>query len=150
MASSLTTGRIVWASIADANGVRKLRPAIIVTPSERLAASDTLEVVAVTTRLPKPLPEDHVLLPWHAQGHPRTGLNRPSAAVCTWLARITTDDIDDRAGLVPSPVLASILEKVAAALSPGAEGRPPQPGSPPASTPTLPATEESAEPKQQP
>ncbi|HEV3255385.1 MAG TPA: hypothetical protein VG013_00765 [Gemmataceae bacterium] len=32
MAQGLATGRIVWAESADANGIRKLRPAVIVTP----------------------------------------------------------------------------------------------------------------------
>jgi mRNA-degrading endonuclease toxin of MazEF toxin-antitoxin module len=120
MSARLTLGRIVWASVPDANGFRKLRPAIIVTPSERLTETGPVEVVAVTSRLPKPLPDDHVLLPWHAQGHPRTGLNRPCAAVCTWVARITPDDIDDIAGIVPGAVMATILEKIAVALPPPA------------------------------
>lgn len=34
MTQRLATGRIVWAEIADANGIRKLRPAVIVTPTE--------------------------------------------------------------------------------------------------------------------
>ncbi len=76
MPEPLQLGRIVWAEIADANGIRKLRPAIIVTPSDRITLTAPLDVVAVTSRLPEPLPDDHVLLPWHAQRHPRTGLNR--------------------------------------------------------------------------
>ncbi len=138
MAERLTTGRIVWAAIADANGIRKLRPAVIVTPSERLASPGPLDVVAITSRLPKPLPDDYVSLPWHAQGHPRTGLNRPCAAVCTWLARITADDIDDVAGIVPSPVLAAILAKVAHALAPPDATSQPPTGSSPADSSTGP------------
>jgi hypothetical protein len=56
-------GRIAWATIADANGARKLRPAVIVTPTEQLAAGKALDVVAITSRLDHPLPADHVLLP---------------------------------------------------------------------------------------
>jgi len=36
MTHHLATGRIVWAEIAEANGIRKLRPAVIVTPTEQL------------------------------------------------------------------------------------------------------------------
>jgi|SRR5215831_17844283 len=72
-------GRIVWTEIADANGIRKLRPAVIVTPNDRITPVDPLAVIAVTSRLSEPLPNDHVLRPWHAQGHPRTGLNRRSS-----------------------------------------------------------------------
>ncbi len=117
MPGPLQLGRIVWAEIADANGVRKLRPAIIVTPSDRITPAAPLDVVAVTSRLPEPLPNDHVLLPWHAQGHPRTRLNRRCAAVCTWVARINHDDIREVAGVVPGAVMLDILSKVMAILS---------------------------------
>jgi hypothetical protein len=72
MPQPLVTGRIVWSELADANGIRKLRPAVVVTPTDRITAGGALEVVAITSRLSHPLPADHVLLPWHPQGHPRT------------------------------------------------------------------------------
>jgi hypothetical protein len=125
MAQRLAAGRIVWAEVADANGIRKLRPAVIVTPTERLIPGGPFDVVAVTSRLTDPLPDNHVLLPWHPRGHPRTGLNRRCAAVCTWLAQLVDSDIQDVAGLVPTPVMRSILGKVAAASAP--------PSTPPAS-----------------
>ena len=118
MTPSLVPGRIVWAEIADPNGHRKLRPAVIVTPSDRLAASATIDVVAVTSRLEEPLPDNHVLLPWHAQGHPRTWLNRRCAAVCTSLAQISAADIKDVAGVVPAAQMAAILTKIREALPP--------------------------------
>lgn len=111
----LQFGQIVWAEVADANGIRKARPAVIVTPSDRISPSETLEVVAITSRLPHPLPDDHVLLPWHPRGHPRTGLTCKCAAVCTWLARISPSDIQSVAGLVPGPLLLTILSKITAA-----------------------------------
>jgi mRNA-degrading endonuclease toxin of MazEF toxin-antitoxin module len=107
-------GQIVWAEIADANGMRKLRPAVVITPSQQVTASGPIHVVAITSRLTQPLPSDHVLLPWHAQGHPRTGLNRKCAAVCSWLARITSADIQSTAGIIPGKTLAEILGKIAA------------------------------------
>jgi mRNA-degrading endonuclease toxin of MazEF toxin-antitoxin module len=112
MTELLQLGRIVWAEIADANGIPKLRPAVIVTPSDRITPSTLLDVIAVTSRVPEPLPQDHVLLPWQAQGHPRTGLNRKCAAVCTWVARIRQTDIRDVAGIVPGSVLLEILSKI--------------------------------------
>ncbi|MBI3328993.1 MAG: type II toxin-antitoxin system PemK/MazF family toxin [Nitrospinae bacterium] len=133
MPRPLQLGQIVWAEIADANGIRKLRPAIIVTPSDRLTPATPLDVVAVTSRLPEPLPNDHVLLPWHARGHPRTGLNRRCAAVCTWVTRISHDDVREVAGVVPGAVMLDILSKVKAILSappipPAEEGGPPSGG----------------------
>lgn len=83
MVPKLVLGRIVWAEVADANGIRKLRPAVIVTPTDQLTPTAPFDVVAITSRLDDPLPEDHVLLPWHPRRHPRTGLNRRCAAVCT-------------------------------------------------------------------
>ena len=118
MPGPLQLGRIVWAEIADANGIPKLRPVVIVTPSDRITPTALLDVIAVTSRVPEPLPQDHVLLPWHAQGHPRTGLNRKCAAVCTWVARIRHTDIRDVAGVVPGAVMLEILSKVTTLLSP--------------------------------
>jgi mRNA-degrading endonuclease toxin of MazEF toxin-antitoxin module len=118
MLGPLQLGRIVWAEIADANGIRKLRPAVIVTPSDRITPAAPLDVLAVTSRVPEPLPTDHVLLPWHAQGHPRTGLNRKCAVVCTWVARIRHADIREVAGVVPGAIMLEILSKITALLSP--------------------------------
>src|SRR3954463_6411444 len=113
MSSRVQFGQIVWVELADANGVCKLRPAVIVTPGPQIAANRPLEVVAITSRLPEPLPDDHVLLPWHAQGHPRTGLNRKCAAVCRWLCRIMPEDIKNFAGVVPGQALLQIMTKIA-------------------------------------
>src|ERR1700752_71621 len=118
MPGPLQLGRIVWAEIADANGIPKLRPVVIVTPSDRITPTALLDVIAVTSRVPEPLPNDHVLLPWHAQRHPRTGLNRKCAAVCTWVARIRHTDIRDVAAVVPGAVMLEILSKVTALQSP--------------------------------
>jgi len=41
----------------------KDRPAVVVTRDDEIHEDGTLEVAAITTWLPDPLPEDHVLLP---------------------------------------------------------------------------------------
>jgi mRNA-degrading endonuclease toxin of MazEF toxin-antitoxin module len=112
MALVLRCGQIVWTEIADANGVRKIRPVVIITPDPAIGSAGTLDVVAVTSRLPDPLPDDHVLLPWHAQRHPRTGLNRKSAAVCSWMGQISRDDIQSVVGIISGPILAKIAAKL--------------------------------------
>lgn len=104
--------RIVWAKIAGRNGICRQRPAVIVTPTERITATNPLAVVAVTSRVPNDLPADHVLLPWHPQRHPRTGLNRNCAAVCSWLSEITANDIQDVAGVVPGAESLEIVTKI--------------------------------------
>ncbi len=118
MAAPLAFGQIVWAEVADANGVRKCRPVVLVTPTNQIATATALDVVAITSRLPDPLPADHVLLPWHAQGHPRTGLNRRSAAVCTWVTTVLPGDVQNVAGIVPGPVLLAIMSLIAASPLP--------------------------------
>ena len=114
MALPLQLGSIVWVEVADAKGQVKLRPAIIITPSDRISKAGPLHAVAVTSRLTEPLPSDHVLLPWHPKGHPRTRLNRRSAAVCSWVVQIQGGNIREVAGIVPGAVLVEILRLVAA------------------------------------
>src|SRR5580704_4089184 len=109
MVTQIRLGQIVWAEIADANGVTKARPAVVMTASDEISPSGLLDLVAITSFLPHLLPDDHVLLPWHAQGHPRTGLNRRSAAVSSWPAQIKDSDIQDVAGLVPTSLMTVIL-----------------------------------------
>lgn len=108
----LELGRIVWAEIADPNGHVKLRPAVIVHTGKSSDASNLLHVVAVTSRIPDPLPTMYVLLPWHPQRHPRTGLLKKSAAVCNWLSMITPAAVRDIAGVVPGECLLEILSNI--------------------------------------
>ena len=106
-------GSVVWAAVEDANGFRKTRPAIVVTATSDIALGKTVRVVAVTTRLPDPLPDDHVLLPWHPQGTARSGLRRKSAAVPSWLMEVSVDDLQV-VGVLPPHVIDDLLAKVAA------------------------------------
>jgi mRNA-degrading endonuclease toxin of MazEF toxin-antitoxin module len=112
MAESLQCGQIIWAEIADANGIAKSRPAVIITPDDQITLAGTFQVVAITSTLADPLPADQVLLPWHAQGHPRTGLNRKCAAVCLWIATISAKDVQSISGRVPGPIFAQIAAKI--------------------------------------
>jgi mRNA-degrading endonuclease toxin of MazEF toxin-antitoxin module len=111
MAEPIRFGQIIWAEIADANGIKKARPAIVVTSTDQITPAGLLEVVAITSRLSDPLPDDQVLLPWHAQGHPKTGLNRKSAAVCSWVAVISASDVQSVAGRVSGSVLLEIISR---------------------------------------
>jgi mRNA-degrading endonuclease toxin of MazEF toxin-antitoxin module len=110
--AALVQGRIVWAEVADANGFRKLRPGVIVTAMAKIAQADVLDIVAVTSRIPDPLPDDYVELPWHPARHPITGLNRRCAAVCHWISTIAPADIHDFAGTLPGKCLSQIMRKI--------------------------------------
>jgi hypothetical protein len=100
--------------VQDANGFRKRRPVVVVTPTADIAHGQPLHVVAVTTRVPTPLPEDHVLLPWDREGKARSGLRRKCAAVAAWQAEITAGDVQKVAGTLPTTVIKEVLAKIAA------------------------------------
>ena len=57
-------GSVIWAEMEDANGYRKARPVVVVSPTADVKGGKPLRVVAITTRLPEDLPTDHVLLPF--------------------------------------------------------------------------------------
>ncbi len=111
-------GSVVWAELADSNGIKKVRPAVVVTPSADIVAGQPLRVVAITTRLPTPVPDDHVLLPWDAQGRARSGLRRRSAAVVSWQAEIAVADVQQVVGLLPPAVVGELLSRIAGSLPP--------------------------------
>lgn len=113
-------GSVVWAELEDANGFRKVRPAVVVTATADIAPEGTVRVLAVTTRLPNPLPKDHVLLPWDRQGKARSGLRRQCAAVASWQAEIAVGDVKEVVGILPPATLEELLAKIAADLSPPA------------------------------
>ena len=80
------------------------------TPTDELAAGGPIFVVAITTTLIDPLPDDHVPLPWQRPRHPRTGLNERNAAVCHWLASVEPDRALRVIGNVSNAELAQIAE----------------------------------------
>ena len=111
--SELRYGRLIWAVLKDRNGYRKLRPAVILTPTREISDTEPFVVAAVTTTFADPPPLDHVELPWNAD--PRrvsTRLARRSAAVVSWLEVVYSDEVEDVAGDVPSRT----MQRVQAAL----------------------------------
>jgi mRNA-degrading endonuclease toxin of MazEF toxin-antitoxin module len=124
---SLQLGSVVWAELEDANGFRKNRPAVVVTSSADIASEKALRVVAITTRLEKPLPKDHLLLPWDPQGKARSGLRRKCAAVASWQAHIPVEDVKQVVGMLPASMIAELLAKMAPSPGPQNESSvPPQ------------------------
>ena len=111
-------GSVVWAELADANGFRKVRPVVVVTATADIAVGRTMRVLAITTRLPSPMPDDHILLPRDRDGKARSGLRRKCAAVTTWQAEINADDVQQVVGHLPPAVMSELLTKAAAAIPP--------------------------------
>jgi mRNA-degrading endonuclease toxin of MazEF toxin-antitoxin module len=70
----LQFGSVVWAELEDANGYRKARPVVVVTPTADINAGKHVRVVAITTRLPNPCPT----IIYHC---PRSACIRPTRTV---------------------------------------------------------------------
>ncbi len=109
-------GSVVWVEVADPNGHRKVRPAVIVTPTADIMPTKPVHLVAITTRLPDSLPDEYVLLPWDPQGNARTGLRRKCAAVASWQAVASVENVQSVVGLLPPATIRELLAKVAAQL----------------------------------
>jgi len=109
---------IIFAEVLDPNGQNpKTRRVVVLTPDDELAARSPIVVAVVTGTLPNPLTEDYVMLPYkNPPGrHPKTGLTKAAAVLCTWVVTITTNDIKGRSGFVPPAYMAIINSKTAAA-----------------------------------
>ena len=75
-------GRIIEVEIHDPKHRNvKVRPAVIVSETSEIQAEHQIWCVAVTGTFLTKLPDDCVLLPYHAQGHPRTGLKKRCVAI---------------------------------------------------------------------
>ena len=111
--SQLCRGRIVWVELLDPQGRnRKCRPAVIVTPDADIRPDGEVWVVAISTQLHEAPRETQVELPWERNGHPKTGLKEPCAAVCTWLEKVPVTSIQENAGVVPGRQLLDILARI--------------------------------------
>ena len=56
-ARPLQLGSVVRAELEDANGYREVRPVAVATPTADIDVAQPVHVVAITTRLPDPLPQ---------------------------------------------------------------------------------------------
>jgi mRNA-degrading endonuclease toxin of MazEF toxin-antitoxin module len=102
-------GRIIWAEVPDPQGRNpKKRPLIILTPTEEILPDGPVQCVVISSQFNQAPAEVQVSLPWQAQGHPRTGLRKRCAAVCTWLVSISQSGIESYGGLVPAKQLLQI------------------------------------------
>ncbi len=111
--SSPARGRIVWAEVPDPQGRNpKCRPLVIVTATEAIEPDGLVQCVAISSQLAQAPAEAQVELPWHAQGHPRTGLKERCAAVCTWLVEVPVSSIRSYVGSVPTRAMLQILQQI--------------------------------------
>ena len=108
---------IIFAEVLDPNGRNpKTRRVVVLTPDIELAAGSPVVVAGVTGTLPNPLTADYVKLPYkNPPGrHPKTGLTKEAAVLCTWILAIAPNDVRGRSGFVPPAYMAIIHAKTAA------------------------------------
>jgi hypothetical protein len=109
--SRLCQGSIIWATIVDpAGGNPKSRPAVIITATNELDHCKPFVAVAVSSSIQSD-PHSCVELPWHAQGHPKTGLNKRCWAITNWLVALEFEHVQQIVGVVPNAVLLEIVRK---------------------------------------
>ena len=89
---------------------------MVLTPDVQLAAGSPIVVAGVTGTLPNPPTADYVKLPYkNPPGrHPKTGLTKEAAVLCTWVVSITLSDVTGRSGFVPPAHMAIVNSKTAA------------------------------------
>ena len=107
-------GDVVWLTVADPNGFRKRRPAVVVSTEVDVAGQKGVAAVAVTTSFTDPPPPAHLELPWDPFGRSSTRLRRRSAAVCNWIVVAAHTDVEATGGYVPPPILLEILKNLPA------------------------------------
>jgi hypothetical protein len=108
---------ILFAEVLDPNGRNpKIRRVVVLTPDNALAAGFPIVVAGVTGTLPDPLTEDYVRLPYkNPPGrHPKTGLTKEAAVLCTWVVSIVPDDVRGRSGFVPPAHMVLVHSRTAA------------------------------------
>lgn len=92
---------MVWVTVADHRGHEKLRPAVVLTATEKIDLQGEVVVVAVTTTLEDPLGKEFVELPWSAHQRSPNLFRRRSAAKCDWRRVVRARDCTHSGGHVP-------------------------------------------------
>jgi hypothetical protein len=87
---------------------------VLLSGEDDTPADAPLVAVAISSTLPRPLPDHYVLLPWHRAGHRQTGLKKKCAAVCNWFATVQRSESVQVMGQVPDPQFQVIRQKVRA------------------------------------
>ncbi len=112
---------VLVADMLDPHGRNpKDRPCVVVTDPEAMPDGWEL-VVAISTVLPDPLPDDYVPLPYMNPRHPRTGLNKRNAAIGGWVEVMEESRILRKLGHVPGKQLKALTEILARLYPPGNE-----------------------------
>ncbi len=109
-------GSVAWAELEDANGFSKVRPVVVVTPTAEIVPGKSVRVVAITTRRPATLPNDHVPAALGPAREGGPGLRRRFAAVASWQAEIPVGCVQQVVGILSPTIIGEVLAKVSASL----------------------------------
>jgi hypothetical protein len=107
-------GQVVWAKVADRNGVVKdaPRPVLVLMVHPTVRSAD-LVGLAVSTRADIHPEDDPVIeMPWDAQTGSCTGLFEWCAAVLLWRVIVPQSDIERMSGTVPPEFMSSLEERL--------------------------------------
>ena len=112
-------GQVVAVDIPDPDGKPSTHkhPAVILSPTDRIATAPFVFVVGISTKFTDPPPAHWIKLPWQRDGRARTGLDKPCVAKCDWLVKVQKSQLVRPMGAVPTSVLKAIIEQVSRLLA---------------------------------
>jgi len=113
-------GRIIWAVIKDPNGFAKPdpRPAMVTQRVTVSGKDDLIPVIAGSTKVFEPIPDDQVLIHKDYHRNPTTKLKRPTVLICTWPAAVKFGDVQEVGGFIPARTALPIIKKALALREP--------------------------------
>jgi hypothetical protein len=96
----------------------KNRRVVVLTPDTELAAGFPIVAAGITGTLPPVITSDYVLLPYKnppGTRHPKTGLTKQAAVLCTWIITVDPSDVSGRSGFAPPSAMRLIQQNAGAA-----------------------------------
>ena len=106
-------GQVIWAKVADRNGVIKPepRPIVVVLTHPTNRKADLLGL-AVSTRAEIDENDPVVEMPWDAETGSSTGLFQWCAVVLLWRVTVPQSDVERISGSVSDEFMKALSEKV--------------------------------------
>lgn len=111
---SLIQGRVIYPKVAipDPQGrnAKEGRPFVVVTTNDDIKKGALIFAVGITAYFDPAEQDRYVPLPYGPTA--RTGLKKESAALCTWVIAIPSDQIDIGPGYIHPSLVDQIIEKI--------------------------------------
>jgi mRNA-degrading endonuclease toxin of MazEF toxin-antitoxin module len=97
-------GTIIWANIADKvrRSESKERPALVISPNDKIAQCLDLAVLVISTKFTYPPPSGWFMVPSDPFGNEITGLDRPSVIKTDWPEWVPQSNVLATKGRVPA------------------------------------------------